>query len=131
MVTDVTERKRAEEELRESEEKFRRVFRDAGVGMAIVSPEGRFMGGNEAFSEFIGYTEQELLGKTVRSVTHPDDWPMFSKRLGQALADGASFQHVEKRCLHKSGQVLCGDCGGSLISDAAAKRNISSPKSRI
>ncbi len=119
MVMDVTERKRVEEELRESEEKFRRVFRDAGVGMAIVSPDGRFMGCNDAFSDFIGYTEQEMLGKTVRSVTHPDDWPRFSQRLGQALEDGASFQHVEKRCLHKSGKVLCGDCGGSLITDAA------------
>ena len=115
MVADITERKRAIEELRESEEKFRSVFRDAGVGMAIVSPEGGFLAGNEAFSRFIGYTEEELLGKTVQSITHPEDWPMFAKRLSQALADGASFQGVEKRCLHKNGQVLCGECSASLI----------------
>jgi PAS domain S-box-containing protein len=119
MVMDVTERKRVEEELRESDEKFRRVFRDAGVGMAIVSPDGRFLACNDAFSDFIGYTEQEMLGMTVRSITHPDDWPRFSQRLGQALDDGGSFRHVEKRCLHKSGKVLCGDCGGTLITDAA------------
>ncbi|MGA8307181.1 MAG: PAS domain S-box protein, partial [Candidatus Acidiferrales bacterium] len=64
---------------------------------------------------FIGYTEEELLGKTVQSITHPEDWPMFAKRLSQALADGASFQGVEKRCLHKNGQVLCGECSASLI----------------
>jgi PAS domain S-box-containing protein len=115
MIADITERKRAEEELRESEEKFRSIFRDAGVGMAIVSPGGRFLAGNEAFSRFIGYTEEELLGKTVQSVTHPEDWSMFSKRLSQALADGASFQGVQKRCLHKNGQVLCGECSASLI----------------
>ena len=82
MVMDVTERKRVEEELRESDEKFRRVFRDAGVGMAIVSPDGRFMACNDAFSDFIGYTEQEMLGKTVRSITHPDDWPRVFAAVG-------------------------------------------------
>ena len=120
-VQDITERKRAEEELRESEEKFRSVFRDAGVGMAIVSPEGGFLAGNEAFSRFIGYTEEELLGKTVQSITHPEDWPMFSKRLNLALTDGASFQGVQKRCLHKNGQVLCGECSASLIRDLDGK----------
>src|SRR5271169_4814129 len=117
----VEERERAGEVLGESEEKFRSVFRDAGIGMAIVSPEGVFLAGNDAFCKFIGYTEKELLGKTVQSVTHPDDWPMFSQLLDQALTDGASFQGVEKRCLHKSGKVLHGECSGSLIRDAEGK----------
>ncbi len=117
----VEERKRTEEELRESEAKFRSVFRDAGIGVAIVSPEGRFLAGNEAFSKFIGYTEEELIGRTVQSVTHPDDWSMFSEKLNQALANGVSFQGVEKRCLHKNGQVLCGECSASLIRDIQGK----------
>lgn len=117
----VEERRRAGEVLGESEEKFRSVFRDAGIGMAIVSPEGCFLAGNDAFCKFIGYTEEELLRKTVQSLTHPDDWPRFSERLGQALADGGSFQGVEKRCLHKSGKVLHGECSGSLIRDADGK----------
>ncbi len=117
----VEERKQSEEELRESEEKFRSVFRDAGIGVALVSPEGRFLAGNDAFSRFIGYTEAELVGKTVQSVTHPDDWPMFSQKLNQALAAGTSFQGVEKRCLHKNGEVLCGECSASLIRDVHGK----------
>jgi PAS domain S-box-containing protein len=117
----VEERKAAADELSESEGKFRSVFRDAGIGMAIVSPGGDFLAGNDAFCKFIGYTEKELLGKTVQSLTHPDDWPKFSQRLDQALADGASFHRVEKRCLHKSGQVLFGECSGSLIRDADGK----------
>ena len=117
----VDERKRAEEELRESEAKFRSVFQDAGIGVAIVSPEGRFLAGNEAFSKFIGYTEEELTGRTVQSITHPEDWPMFSQRLNQALATGGSFQGVEERCLHKNGQVLCGECSASLIRDIHGK----------
>ncbi|MGC1968849.1 MAG: PAS domain S-box protein [Candidatus Acidiferrales bacterium] len=117
----VEEREQSEEELRESEEKFRSVFRDAGIGMAIVSPEGRFIAGNEAFSKFVGYSEEELVGRTVQSITHPDDWPMFSQRLSQALASGVGFQGVEKRCLHKNGQVLCGECSASLIRDIHGK----------
>lgn len=114
----VEERQRATEELGDSEEKFRSVFRDAGIGMAIVSPAGVFLAGNDSFCEFIGYTDEELRGKTVQSLTHPDDWPMFSRRLDQALADGGSFRGVEKRCLHKSGKVLHGECSGSLIRNA-------------
>jgi PAS domain S-box-containing protein len=116
-VQDITERKRAEEELRESEEKFRSVFRDAGIGMAIVSPEGRFLAGNEAFSKFIGYTEEEILSRTVQSVTHPEDWSMLSQKLNQVLADGVCFQGAEMRCLHENGQVLWGECSASLIRD--------------
>lgn len=114
----VEERRRAAEELGDSEEKFRSVFRDAGIGMAIVSPGGVFLAGNGSFCKFIGYTEAELLGKNVQSLTHPDDWPMFSRRLDQALADGSSFRGVEKRCVHKSGKVLHGECSGSLIRNA-------------
>jgi PAS domain S-box-containing protein len=116
-VQDITERKHAEEVLQGSEEKFRSVFRDAGIGMAIVSPEGRFLAGNEAFSKFIGYNEEELLARTVQSITHPEDWSMFSQKLSQVLADGVCFQGVEKRCLHKNGQVLWGECSASLIRD--------------
>jgi PAS domain S-box-containing protein len=117
----VEERALAGEVLGESEEKFRSVFRDAGIGMAIVSPQGVFLAGNDAFCNFVGYTEQELLGKTVQCLTHPDDWPRFSERLDQALADGGSFQGVEKRCLHKGGKILHGECSASLIRDAHGK----------
>jgi PAS domain S-box-containing protein len=117
----VEEHQREGMELRDSEEKFRSVFREAGIGKAIVSPDGHFLAGNEAFSQFIGYTEEELIDRTVQSVTHPPDWPMFSQRLIQALADGICFQHVEMRCVHKNGQVLFGECSASLIPDSDGK----------
>ena len=112
---DITERKHAEDELRASEEKFRNVFRDAGVGMIIVSPEGRFLAANEAFCDCLGYTEEELLEKTVQSVTFPEDWPGFSQKLREALEQGKSFQRVEKRCLHKSGRMVTTESSASLI----------------
>jgi PAS domain S-box-containing protein len=115
MISAVTERKRAEETLRQSEEKFRSVFRDAGVGMVIVSPEGRYLAANGTFCDYLGYTEKELLGKTVQSLTFAEDWPSFSQKLKEALTEEGSFQSFEKRCLHKSGRIVCTESTASVI----------------
>jgi PAS domain S-box-containing protein len=114
-IRDITERKLAEEAVRESEEKFRSVFCEAGVGMVIVSPEGRFLAANRTFCVFLGYTEKELLEKTVESVTFSEDWPPFSQKLSQALREGYGFQWVQKRCLHKSGRIVYTETSASLI----------------
>lgn len=115
MVSAITEQKRAEETLRESEEKFRSVFRDAGVGMVIFSPEGRFLAANGTFCDYLGYTEEELLERTVQSVTFAEDWPSVSQKLNQAVAMGGSLKRLEKRCLHKSGRIVCTESSASLI----------------
>jgi PAS domain S-box-containing protein len=115
MVADITERKRAEEALRESEEKFRSVFRDAGIGMVIVSPEGRFLVANRSFCDCLGYTERELLEKTVESVTFPEDWPMFAEKLRLALTGNCGFQWLRKRCLHKTGRIVYTETSASVI----------------
>jgi PAS domain S-box-containing protein len=115
MVVDVTERALSEAALRESEEKFRTVFRDAGVGMVIISPEGRFLAANRTFCDCLGYGEEELLAKTVESITVPEDWPAFSQKLREALTEGRGFQWVEKRCLHQSGRIVYTESTASLI----------------
>ena len=112
---DVTERKLAEDALRESEEQFRSVFSDAGVGMVIVSPGGRFLAANKAFCDLLGYTEEELLETTVESVTFSEDWPAFSNMLQEALTERRGFQWFEKRCLHKSGQIVYTESSACLI----------------
>jgi PAS domain S-box-containing protein len=111
----VEEDRQGKEALQESEEKFRSVFRDAGVGMVVVSTEGHFLAANETFCSCLGYSEQELLGKTVESVTFPEDWPAFSERLRAALVEGRVFQRFEKRCLHKSGRIVYTESTASLI----------------
>ena len=115
MVSAITERKCAEETLRESEERFRSVFRSAGVGMIIVSPEGRFLAANETFCDYLGYTEKELLEKSIQSVTLAEDWPAFSQKLNEAVAESGNLQRYEKRCLHKSGRIVCTESTASLI----------------
>src|ERR687884_1274360 len=73
MIRDVTERKRAESALRESEQRFRGSFERAATGMALVGTDGRFLRVNRSLCEILGYPERELLGKTFQEITHPED----------------------------------------------------------
>lgn len=115
IARDITERKLAEQTLRESEEKFHNVFRGAGVGMVVVSTEGRFLAANKAFCDCLGYTEEELLERTVESITFPEDWPAFSHKLAETLTQGRGFQWFEKRCLHRSGRIVYTESSASVI----------------
>ena len=75
---DVTERKRTEEELRESEQQFRQVFNQGPLGIALVDLDSRIMNANRALCRFLGRTSKELVGATFASFAHPE-------RRGQAV----------------------------------------------
>ena len=121
MNVDITERKRAEAALRESEQRFRSLFQDSPVGAAAVTPNGKFLQVNRAFCDFLGYTESELVSQTVLSVTHPEDRDASSTAIRQAAESGPRIQRLEKRYLHKSGQVLWGEVSSTPVCDAEGK----------
>ena len=70
---DVTERRRAEEALRKSEQAFRATFHQAAVGIAVATLDGRLEEVNRRFASILGYTPEELRERTFLEVTHPDD----------------------------------------------------------
>jgi PAS domain S-box-containing protein len=117
-ITDITERKQIEDGVRENEARFHSIFHDAAVGMAVVSPEGQLMQVNRAMCGFLGYEEAELVGKTVQAITHPEDWEMTARRIREALSGGPPIQWLEKRYLHRTGQVLWGEANASVVRDA-------------
>src|SRR5205814_262496 len=72
-IVDLTELKRAEEALHQSEERMRAIVEQATVGMARVDRDGRLLFVNEAFCQMLGYKKSELIGKPINAFTHKDE----------------------------------------------------------
>ncbi len=109
------EREQLDNALRESEERFRSVFQEARIGMAIMSLEGRFLAVNPAFCDFLGYSEEELLRKDIASITYSEDLPHTTELLCTAVARGKELSTHEKRYLHKDGQPRWGEVAASVV----------------
>ncbi|MCP6759847.1 MAG: PAS domain S-box protein [Fischerella sp. CENA71] len=114
---DITERKQAEEYLRESEERFRKAFDAAPIGVALVSPQGQFLKVNHSLCEIVGYTEAEMLNLTIMEITHPDDLEADLKGLQKLLANESRVYQVEKRYLHQRGDTIHTLLNVSLVKD--------------
>jgi two-component system, cell cycle sensor histidine kinase and response regulator CckA len=117
-ISDITERKQAEETLRASEERFRRIFQHSGSGMAIVSSDLHFLQANDEFCKMLGYNESELLEKTLQDVTHPEDQRTTRALVEQVLAGEIEKLQLEKRYLRKDGTEVWGLVSAMLIRDA-------------
>nr|MDQ3005719.1 PAS domain S-box protein [Chloroflexota bacterium] len=118
IMLDITERKKAEQSRREIESRFRGAFDFSAIGMALVSLDGHWLDVNLAFCQMIGYFEQELLTKTFQDITHPDDLEADLASLHQLLAGAIPTYKMEKRYIHKNGQVIWALLSASLVSDA-------------
>ena len=121
MNYDITERKESEEALRLSEERFSSAFEYAAVGMALVSLNGRWLKVNQALCDSIGYSAQELSGKTFQDITHPDDLEADLANVRQLLDGEISSYKMEKRYFHKEGRVVWVLLGVSLLRDKQNK----------
>jgi PAS domain S-box-containing protein len=121
-IEDVTGRKKTEEALRESEERFRKIFDASPAGMALVTPERQFISVNPAFASMTGYTGEELGRMTFIDITHPDHLPGDQEHLRELAAGTIPVYSTEKRYIRKDKSILWGfvqvtairDAGGSL-----------------
>lgn len=105
-ITDITEKKAAEEVVRRERERFRTALAEASVGMAITSPEGRFIEVNASYCRITGYAADELVGLEFSAVTHPDDRERNASMIRRAVGGEIPGFVLEKRCLRKSGDVV-------------------------
>jgi PAS domain S-box-containing protein len=122
MVRDITERKRIEDErkqleiaLQESEARFRGVFEQATVGIALVTLAGQFSLINRRFCELLGYPESELRQLTNLDVTHPDDQVTSIVEIRRLLTGETASFSVDKRYIRKDGQIQWGNLTCSPI----------------
>lgn len=120
---DVTGRKRAEEALQESEQRFRAIFENAAIGIARVSLTGHIRQINDVFCKIIGYSREEALSQqfSFQQITFPEDREISLARL-KKLLDGESDSYTtEKRYLRKDGSVVWANISVSLLRDVAGK----------
>ena len=106
MHIDITERKLAEELVRESEERFRSMFTTAATGIAVSTPDGRFLAANAAYCRMLGYTEEEMRELNFAVLTHPDDLDLNLKLRDEVLAGTRDSFVMEKRYVHKNGDII-------------------------
>jgi PAS domain S-box-containing protein len=96
----------AQMRLRDSEERFRSIFAAAGTGIAISTPQGRFLQANAAYCRMLGYSEAELRTRDFASITHPDDLAFNLNLRDEVLAGKRRDFVLEKRYLKKNGVVV-------------------------
>ncbi len=116
IVRDITERKRVEEELRESEDRFRYVFEYSILGKSITQPTGEVQV-NRAFAEMLGYSIAEMTAMRWQDVTHPDDVAETQQVIDSVVAGEREFARFAKRYIHKSGSVVWTDVATSVRRD--------------
>ncbi len=113
--TDIEERKRAEDALRKSEERWRSVFENSAIGVALTDLNGRFLATNHVFQEMVGYTEEELRALSFLDLTY-EDYRQANWALITGLLEGRRGQfQIEKKYRRKDGSLIWVSNNVSLV----------------
>ena len=119
ILRDITERKRAEETLLQSEARFRSIYEQAAVGIEQVALDGSLLMVNQALCRMLGYEESELLGKNTAEITHPDDHARELELFHAMQRQQRNSYEIEKRYLHRDHSVVWVHVISSLVSSHA------------
>ena len=103
--------------LTESEARFRSVFDQAAVGFEQVGLDGQFLAVNDRLCKMLGYTSEECLQKSFRTVTHLDDCTTESEKIRQLVAGDINSYTLEKRMIDKSGSAVWARVTSSMVKD--------------
>jgi PAS domain S-box-containing protein len=115
---DTTEQKIAEKALRESEEKFKKVYAEGTMPIAMLDAEFRFLSANQVFQETMGYSETELKGMSFRDITHPDHLAKDLENIKLLLQHKIDVYHTEKRYITREREVVWGKAQVSIVRDS-------------
>ena len=119
LVIDITERKKTEDALKESEKRSRAIVANAPIGIATSGPDIHFSSANEAFCKILGYTEDELRCLTFKDLTYPADLKESRTKMGELERGCISSFTLEKRYVRKDGTVI----NGKIMISAVRNQN--------
>ncbi|HOI58003.1 MULTISPECIES: PAS domain S-box protein [unclassified Methanoculleus] len=117
-ITDITDRVRAEAALAESEERFRTIFEEAGIGIILTDTQGRVVKVNPALQQILGYSADEFQEMTVAGLTHPDDVEESSRCLAELVTGERDLYRLQKRYVTRSGGVVWARATVTALRDA-------------
>ncbi len=117
----VTKRIKLEEELYQSEAQFKQAFEHSLIGMALISPEGKWKRVNKSLCQILGYTESEMKNLNIGDITHPDDLQGSLTILHDLAAGEIEEVKYEKRYIHKNGNPVWVVIAATMLYDSAGK----------
>lgn len=115
LVTEITERREAENKLVAAERRFRTLFEAAPIGTFLVSAEGRIIDANPAAAELLGLPPEVLVGTTTSELTHPEDIEMSSRNRERLVRGETPSYRLEKRYVRGDGSVFWAQLDACII----------------
>lgn len=115
LVKDVTERRQIEMRLRESEERFRNTFEQAAVGVAHISPDGRWLRVNRKLCDILGYEPEGLIRLRFQDITAPEDLAANIEIAQRLLRGELDTAIAEKRYIRADGMLIWAKVTISLV----------------
>jgi diguanylate cyclase (GGDEF)-like protein/PAS domain S-box-containing protein len=117
-IREVTERLEADAALTNAQERFRAAFEHAPIGMALARVDGTLVEVNSAFARMLAYSADELLGRNVQDLTHPDDWSLNELAAAQLRREPGSSYQLEKRYVRSDGRTVWAALSFSYVAQA-------------
>jgi PAS domain S-box-containing protein len=118
-TVDVTDKVRAEEELRQAKERLAATHESVLAGIAEVDAEGRFLSVNEAFCKITGYDRDEISTRRIPDITHPDDRERERLQFAAQVEGEVDHYHTEKRYVRADGEVIWVEVTSSTVRDSS------------
>ena len=115
LIQENNDRRKAEEALRASEERWSMLAENSSAGIGLIAPNGRFIAANLALQKMLGYTEYELQGRTITDISHEEDRAATEARIADADEGQRRVYRLEKRYLRKDGRVLWADVSSVFV----------------